>query len=319
MKEHKELFLDGSQEKREKGKRMVEALREQRFFLLEEGISSELMARKLELDRKLFALPEIERYRAANINDAGYQPEGKEYTTSGKLPDKKRMWQTFRERELGEPTDGFPVNKWPPIPELRETSLALYAAYEARALEVLGLLEIGLELPAGSLTALAVGGNSLLRTNYYPDEHDLAPNEYGSSRNVAHTDINLVTLMQTPTTDGFEVFTEARGWQPVPAKPHSVIVITGKLLLGLTNGYLQPAWHRVVEGQGERFSHPFFLHPRPNALIAPLEQFLSSNPIDAAPSLTAFEFLRGIREDLYGLRDWVKRHSDVPPERRFTR
>ncbi|MBP9762985.1 isopenicillin N synthase family oxygenase [Patescibacteria group bacterium] len=309
--------LEHDAERSERARRMIEDLLVKRFVVLERAMSLELIERKLSVDRQLFSLPDLEAYRAENINDSGFRPEGKEYATAGRPPDKKRMWQTFRERDAFN-VNGieFPRNKWPSVDGFKERTLEVYGEYERIAFEVLSLLEMGLGLPDRALQSLAYDGNSMLRTNYYPPESELEPNAYGLGRNIAHTDVNLLTLMHAPTTGGFEIFTEERGWEAVETKPGDVVLITGKMLLVLTGGYLRPAWHRVVDGPGERFSLPFFLHPKPWDMIAPFQKFLANNESDLPPALTATEFLEGIREDKQGLRAWVKRHSDVPPERK---
>ncbi len=301
-------------------KSFLEQLLQNRYAIIEGQELVECIERKRVLDAQLFQRSDLETYRAASINDAGYQPEGKEYATSGKMPDQKRMWQTFREPGIGTAAiNDYPKNKWPDIPGFKEATLTLYESYEAMAFRVLDQLEQELKLPTNTLIDLAKGGNSMLRTNYYPSKDQLVPQEYSPSRNMAHTDINLITLMYTPTAGGLEVFTEERGWEDARAPQKSVIVMTGKLLLALTNGVVRPAWHRVAEGEGERFSMPFFVHPKPTDIIQPFPQFMAVNSADLPPTLTAVEFLAAIRGDTQGLRDWVKRHSDVPPERRYTR
>jgi isopenicillin N synthase-like dioxygenase len=311
------LFSGTDLERVERARQMMDDLLIKRYVIIESGISPKLIERKLEADRKVFALSDLESYRAASINDSGFRPEGKEYATAGRPPDKKRMWQTFREREVFV-VNGveFPRNKWPAVEGFKEATLELYEEYECLALEILSLLEIGLGLPSHALQSLARDGNSMLRTNYYPSETDLEPNTYGSGRNIAHTDVNLLTLMHAPTTGGFEVFTEEHGWEAISTKPGDVILITGKMLLALTGGYLRPAWHRVVDGPGERFSLPFFVHPKPWDMIAPFEKFQTDDTSDLPPTMTARDFLEGIRENKQGLRAWVMRHSDVPPERK---
>ena len=95
--------------------KLGKALRERRIVALENhGIHRELFENKFNLDKKLFSLPNITTYRAGSIDQGGFFSEGKEYTTSSRAPDKKRMWQIYREIPIGDSRyEVFPKNKWP--------------------------------------------------------------------------------------------------------------------------------------------------------------------------------------------------------------
>lgn len=283
---------------------VIDQLVKDRVAIIEGVQMAELMAEKCRLDRELFALPNILDYRGT-MWTSGYLPEGKEYQNSPRPPDKKRIWQMYREDE-----------KWPEIPGLKENAREVFRRYEALSRDCARAIEEYFTIPDNKLLSLTEGGEHMLRSNYYPPVDTFVAEEYGTYRNSVHNDMGIMTLMYTPSAGGFEVYTEGGGWKTITAPDDSVILITGKLFLLLTNGTVPPAWHRVVDAPGERFSHPFFVHARSNDVLSPLPPFDSVNVDDPTPKMTEGEFIKAIRENTDGMREWVDRHSEVPPNRR---
>jgi isopenicillin N synthase-like dioxygenase len=82
-------------------------------------------------------------------------------------------------------------------------------------------------------------------------------------------------------------------WHDVDAPPGTLVCNIGDMLARLTGGRLPSTSHRVVNPSPERarvarYSTPFFLHFRPDFVIAPL----AGGPGTAQPPITADAFLR---------------------------
>jgi isopenicillin N synthase-like dioxygenase len=91
-------------------------------------------------------------------------------------------------------------------------------------------------------------------------------------RAVAHTDLNLLTVLPAPTQPGLELRDAAGRWHDVPLAPQSVVINGGEILESLTGGYYPATLHRVTNRlgpgpTGSRLSLPLFVHPAPEILI----------------------------------------------------
>jgi isopenicillin N synthase-like dioxygenase len=129
-------------------------------------------------------------------------------------------------------------------------------------------------------------GDSILRVIHYPPLPEGAPPN--AVRAAAHGDINLMTVLPASTAPGLELLTREGAWEPVVPPPGAMILDTGDMMARITGNRLPATIHRVVNpddaGAGARYSIPFFLHPHPDAILAPLTE-------DAEPAIVAREFL----------------------------
>jgi isopenicillin N synthase-like dioxygenase len=120
------------------------------------------------------------------------------------------------------------------------------------------------------LTGLADSGDTVLRVIHYPpvpaDRHP------ASVRAAAHEDINLITLLCEATAGGLELLQRDGSWRPVHALQGQIVVDAGDMLQHLSNGWFKATTHRVVnpdDSRDQRFSMPFFVHPRGDADLTP--------------------------------------------------
>ena len=238
-----------------------------------------------------FALPEAEkrRYMVGADGQRGYTPFGREHAKDADAPDLKEFWHVGR--------DEIAPNLWPDRPADFEREIAwLYDALDALGLRLLRALTDPLGVPEGTFDAMAAGGNSVLRLLHYPP---LSPDaDPRSIRAAAHEDINLITLLVSASAAGLELKDREGRWHAVDAPPDSVIVDSGDMLARITNGALPSTTHRVVNPEGpntSRYSMPFFLHPRPDAVLSVFEQY--DGP-DAPLDITAGAFLRQRLEEI---------------------
>jgi isopenicillin N synthase-like dioxygenase len=97
----------------------------------------------------------------------------------------------------------------------------------------------------------------------------------GGLRAVAHTDINLLTILPAPTSGGLQLRDLAtQGWQDIPCDEGSLIINGGEMLDAASGGYFPAAEHRVVNPDsdaesGSRFSLPLFLAPPDDVEVKP--------------------------------------------------
>jgi isopenicillin N synthase-like dioxygenase len=106
---------------------------------------------------------------------------------------------------------------------------------------------------------------TLLRVLHYPPLKGMV--EENSVRAAAHEDINLITLLVSPSASGLQALNKEGVWQSVPCKKNTIIVNIGDMLQECTQGYYRATKHRVVNPSGDikntsRYSMPLFLHPR---------------------------------------------------------
>lgn len=255
------------------------------------GISPTLLDHAYSLARQTFALPEsVKRgYETPhNGRQRGYTSLGVERAKDSSLPDLKEFWHVGR--DLGEDhplhrSGDVPRNSPPrELPAFRPVFNELFVAIEDFANRLLDGVGEFLELPDGTFRELVRDGNSVLRLIHYPDTG--VAQLPGAVRAAQHEDINLLTVLPASTRPGLELLTRDGDWVPVQTPPDVMICDTGDMMALLTQGRLPATTHRVVNPEvsdGGRLSMPFFLHPRPSAVLRPFGT--------QEPGITAREFL----------------------------
>ena len=121
-------------------------------------------------------------------------------------------------------------------------------------------------------SSIATNGNSILRVIHYPPVP--ADRDPASIRAAAHEDINLITLLCEATTGGLELLQRDGTWRAIHALKGQIVCDTGDMIQNISNGILRSTTHRVVNpdnSRERRFSMPFFVHPRAEVSLNPLE------------------------------------------------
>ena len=181
------------------------------------------------------------------------------------------------------------------IPGFRESTLALYEAFDALGLRLLSAIARSVALPANFFDDKVNLGNSVLRVIHYPP---MPPEPTPSVRAGAHEDINVITLLLGAEEPGLEVLSRKGEWLPINPPPGSLVCNVGDMLQRLTNMHLRSTTHRVVNPPRERasnarYSLPFFLHFNPDFLIKTLPQYVDAQHPDQFPvPINAQDFLR---------------------------
>jgi isopenicillin N synthase-like dioxygenase len=280
-------------------RRFGDALESLGFVTLDHhGIDPALVQRAFDETRALFALPEADKLRCVvpeSAGNRGYVAFGRERAVGAKVSDLKEFWHVGQEDLPATSREVYQPNVWPDAPSavgFRPAALDLYRALERTALTMLVAVARHLGAPDDWFSSMAQQGNSVLRLIHYPPVPDDAP--AGAVRAAAHEDINLVTLLVESTSGGLEIKTRDGRWIPVHALHGQIVLDAGDMLQRCTNGRIPSTTHRVVNPRGpnvERYSMPFFTHPRPECLLAPVEGTVTADRPALAPPITAHDFL----------------------------
>jgi isopenicillin N synthase-like dioxygenase len=109
-------------------------------------------------------------------------------------------------------------------------------------------------------------GDTVLRAIHYP--FNANPSLFWAAD---HTDINLFTILPMATEKGLQVLHEGR-WIDVQVPSGAFIINGGDMLQNISNGYFKSSVHRVVSQKDkERFSIVYFVHPRDEDILDPLD------------------------------------------------
>jgi len=253
--------------------------------LVGHGVTQAAVARCEAAARALFALPLPVKQAHETPEDGrqrGYTGFGVEHAKDADVADLKEFWH------VGRDAADLPGNRFPAeVPELREAARALFGALDDLALIALAAIARALSLPSDHFTGRVAGGNNVLRLIHYPPVGADAPE--GAVRAAAHEDINLVTLLPVASEPGLEIRTRDGRWLAVRPPPGAIVLDTGDMMQLVTRGRMPATTHRVVNPTDAsvdrpRYSMPFFVHPRPQERLDPID--------GGPPGPTAEAFLR---------------------------
>ena len=287
-----------------------DALKEYGFLRVKgHSVVPELIDPAYGAARSFFALSEADKLRYSvrgGGGERGYTPFGAEHAKDTPMPDLKEFWHTGRELSGDHPLQSvYPPNLWPAeVADFRDAMLQLYGTLDAIATDMLEVIARYLGEAPDTLVNIANDGNSILRALHYPPLNDV-PVAEGAVRAAAHEDINLITLLVTSSHGGLEILRRDGEWLSVNAEPGEILMDSGDMLGRITNNVIAATTHRVVnpsEDRSERFSMPFFVHPRPEAILRVLNSCRGDGFPEPAPDITGYAFLRERLEEI-GLGD----------------
>lgn len=254
------------------------ALTDLGFFSVEDhGVDMRLIDKAYSIAAEFYELPVEKKKRYENLaikGQRGYTSFGREHAKDAKAADLKEFWHVGRDLPPGhELNKVYPENIWPSeIPEFKTVFLELYRQIEDCAMTLLEACALYIGESRDRFTSIAENGNSILRVIHYPP---VAPDrDPASIRAGAHEDINLITLLCEATAGGLELLQRDGTWRQIHALKGQIVCDTGDMIQNLTNGVLRSTTHRVVNpdnSRERRFSMPFFVHPRSEASLNPLE------------------------------------------------
>lgn len=251
------------------------------FALSDHGVDGDLISRAYRGAEDFFNLPDGAKKSYEDLSlkgQRGYTSFGREHAKDATAPDLKEFWHVGQEFPAGHPfAKLYPANLWPKeVPSFQATFSQLFSQLERCAMQLLEACAIYIDEPENRFTAMATGGNTILRVIHYPPvAEDAHP---ASIRAAAHEDINLITLLCEATASGLELKDRSGQWRPIHALKGQIVVDAGDMLQNVTNGFFKSTTHRVVNpdnSRERRFSMPFFVHPRSEVSLAPLASCVS--------------------------------------------
>lgn len=262
------------------------------------GVSEELINRFFDKTQKLFELPldtKLKYEDKANAGQRGYTSFGREHAKGFDAPDLKEFWQIGQEVTDGdaiakEYTENIYVDE---LPEFNNTGRELYQAFEVAGAHLLRAIAIYMDLDEQYFADKIHNGNSILRAIHYPP---ITNEPKTSIRAEQHEDINLITLLVGASAEGLQAQDINGEWVSIMPPEGHLVINVGDMLQRLTNNVLRSTPHRVVNPPREkwhtdRFSIPFFLHPRSDMDLTCLESCITAdNPKHYEP-ITAGQYL----------------------------
>jgi isopenicillin N synthase-like dioxygenase len=268
--------------------------------LSDHPIKSETLSSAYNIMREYFDLPlekKLQYISKAGGGQRGHTPFKREHARDSLYPDLKEFWHVGRELDSAHPMkSSYPDNLWPSeIPQFKKVMLELYQSMDEVSLILLKALGRGLDLGDHYFQDMVENGNSILRCIHYPPV-ELEEGKL-SMRAAAHADINLITMLVGATSSGLELLDRDGQWLKVETKDNQIVVDSGDMLSRITNNVIPSTIHRVVNtdspdtpfAQRARYSMPFFVHPKPSAVLECIPSCLGEGA--KFPPITSNDFL----------------------------
>ena len=249
------------------------------FYVTGHGVPAAVTDGIEELARQFFALPVEQRLEIENVHSPqfrGYTRTGTEHT--GGTADWREQIDIGPERAAVVQGPGDPdwvrligPNQWPSaLPQLREVVLRWQDEALRVSREILRALAAALGQEESYFDAWFDEESSLhVKIVRYPGRPDPVSDQGVG----AHKDYGYLALLQQDTVGGLQVEGPDGQWIDATPLPGTFVVNIGEMLEIATRGYLTATRHRVVSPPVgvDRFSVPFFLGPRLDAVVEPLE------------------------------------------------
>lgn len=248
------------------------------FYVTGHGVPASLREEALRVARAFFALPEERRLEIENVNSPqfrGYTRTGTEYTAGS--ADWREQIDIGPEREALKTGPDDPdylrlvgPNQWPSaVPELKDVVLRWQAEALRVSREVLRALAAALGQHEGYFDEWFDDEAAVhVKLVHYPPRV-AADADQGVG---AHKDYGYLALLQQDEVGGLQVQREDGAWIDASPVPDAFVFNIGEMLEIATQGYLRATRHRVVSPRPgvHRYSLPFFLGPRLDAVVTPL-------------------------------------------------
>ncbi|CAL5196829.1 unnamed protein product [Lathyrus oleraceus] len=165
--------------------------------------------------------------------------------------------------------------------------------------EILELMAEGLNIEEKNMLSKLVtdkDSDCIFRLNHYPPcpESRLNNNDNGGENVIGfgeHTDPQIISLLRSNNTSGFQICLKDKSWISVPSDHNSFFVNVGDSLQVMTNGRFKSVRHRVLtNGFKSRLSMIYFCGPSLSEKIAPLLCLIKGNERLLYREFTWFEY-----------------------------
>ncbi|KYK56410.1 2-oxoglutarate-dependent ethylene/succinate-forming enzyme [Drechmeria coniospora] len=241
--------------------------------------------------RRFFARPSKEKRACVDGQSyAGYVASGEEMTDG--IADYSEIFTVTKDLSLadGRVADGWPCHGPCPWPDgtMKAVIDRYMADLGASGEKLLQLIELGLEIPAGSLTGYTEDGWHHMRVLRFPARHRTNGKGKAGRGIGSHTDYGLLVIanqdhvgglfVRPPQGGGFANWQQSAagmkedepGWTYVPPSPGVYTVFPGDMLQYMTNNRLLSTPHKVGLNTRERFAFAYFHEPNFRSVIRPL-------------------------------------------------
>ncbi|KAG5950178.1 hypothetical protein E4U53_005416 [Claviceps sorghi] len=280
------------------GKAMINAWR--RDGLLQIAMSERqgrLYGLASQASKSFFAKTPSEKHACVNDSSfCGYVASGEEITAG--IADYSEIFTVSKNLR---PDDYRVLAKWPchgPCPwpdKSMERSIMNYVAeLEASGEKLIRLIELGLDVPPGSLSKYTQDGFHHMRVLRFPSCHRTNGKGKAGRGIGAHKDYGLLVLAAQDEVGAFAIFSSSylglfirsplqsdsvqsigdeSAWTYVAPTPGVFTVFPGDMMEYMTNRVLRSTPHKVGLNVRERFAFAYFHEPNFKAMVKPLPGF----------------------------------------------
>ncbi|KHN94689.1 2-oxoglutarate-dependent ethylene/succinate-forming enzyme [Metarhizium album ARSEF 1941] len=274
-------------------KAMVDAWRRHGILQIAMSPSQQrIYAQANAASREFFGKTPTQKQACVNESSyAGYVASGEEIT--GGIADYSEIFTVTKDLL---PNDPRVMEKWPchgpcpwPDKQMKDPMANYMADMGSSGDKLLRLVELGLDVPRGSLIKYTQDGWHHMRVLRFPASHR-TNGEGKAGRGIgSHTDYGLLVIASQDEVGGLfvrpprqgETFANWRqgaaglkedeaGWMYVPPTPGVFTAFPGDMMQYMTNSFLQSTPHKVGLNVRERFAFAYFHEPNFRAVVKPL-------------------------------------------------
>jgi len=203
------------------------------------------------------------RFNGANLNSyRGYFPVQEEAVTSYKEGIDLGPIRFDDQKDFSHPF--FEPNLWPSDSNWKRFAVEYFDSLFQLGSHLMSLLALGLGMSSDYFDDKFSQTISTLRFLHYPLRETQIDSKLSCSE---HCDSGILTLLYQDDVGGLQVRNSDMEWIDVPYIPGSFVVNLGDMLQRWTNDQFVATMHRVLGGNKERYSVPYFFEPNFDALI----------------------------------------------------
>jgi len=257
------------------------------FYIVNHGVSCELIAAAFEANRRFHALPLSEKLKIKlNRWHRGYQAVGgSTLVASARFAPAhhpNQLESFFIRHEVDHADPSYTVkplqgpNQWPDDPDFRDSASRYDTAMRDTGMRLLRVFSTAIgEEPDFFARRFSPPTTALRLIHYPPAPADRPDDLYGAH---PHTDYGFLTILAQDDVGGLEVRRPDGGWMPVPFVPDTFIVNIGDVLARWTNDSFNSTPHRVINRSADRdrYSIGYFFDPSLDTEISTLTHFRES-------------------------------------------
>ncbi|KAH0894988.1 hypothetical protein HID58_057417, partial [Brassica napus] len=271
----------------------VLSLKQWVFYVINHGISEEVMDKAFEQSKNFFALPLEEKMEVLKNEKHRDHKEG--YYIGSEVPRDDPQWDY----------PFYGPNPWPDpdvLPGWRET-MEKYHQEALRVCKAIAkLLALALDLDADYFDSPEMLRKpiSTLRLLHYEGKSDPSKGIYGTG---AHSDYGMMTLIATDDVLGLQICKDRNAkpqkWEYVPSIEGALVVNLGDMMQCWSNGLFRSTMHRVILNDQNRYSIPFFLEPNHDCIIECLPTCQSESNLPKYPAIKCSTYLTQRYEEVH--------------------